>query len=320
MASSECNGRFQPAGWATPDGRLWFPTTKGLVTVDPAEIRLNPVPPPVIVENLIFDRRSAPEEAAVLPPGSAHLEFHYTALSFVAPEKMRFKYRLDGVDDDWVEAGQRRVAYYTHIPPGPHRFRVTASNNDGVWKETGAVRTFTVQPRFHETLWFHAAAVIGFVLAVGAAHRFRMSLLEARAAVLEERNRIAHEIHDSLAQGLAGIILQLDAVKRMTRGQAVASDPYVERASDLARHSLEEARRSVWALRPALLEKADLPQALGLLASRATGAGQFHSPFPEALRSRRQGKDRRSPGTPGAGRRRSTRFAGDRFRHWAESE
>jgi signal transduction histidine kinase len=125
-------------------------------------------------------------------------------------------------------------------------------------------------------MWFHAAAVIGLVLAVGAAHRFRMSLLEARAAVLEERNRIAHEIHDSLAQGLAGIILQLDAVKRMTRGQAVPSDPYVERASDLARHSLEEARRSVWALRPALLEKADLPQALGLLAEQCASEGGAH--------------------------------------------
>lgn len=268
MKSSECNGRVQPAAWRTHDGRLWFSTTKGLVTVNPAALRPHTIPPPVVIEELIVDRQPMSDESASLPPGSAHFEFHYTALNFMAPEKVIFKYKLDGVDDDWVEAGHRRVAYYTRIPPGSRRFTVVASNSDGVWSETGAVLPFTIRPYFHQTVWFYAATTLAVLLALGTAHRFRMSLLEARAAVLEERNRIAQEIHDSLAQGLAGIILQLEALKRETRRQSAVPDAYLERASDLARHSLEEARRSVWALRPALLDKADLPQALGMLVEQ----------------------------------------------------
>lgn len=184
MKSSECNGGSQPAGARTPDGRLWFPTINGVVAIDPKQI--NPLPPPVVIESILADGNTlAVQDELVIAPGHGRLELHYTGLSFVAPQKVRFKYRLEGYDADWVDAGARRVAYYTGLSPGRYRFRVMASNNDGVWNETGAALAIRLRPHFHQTGLFYfgcaaAAGLLGWTL-----YRLRIGQLMRRTRELE---------------------------------------------------------------------------------------------------------------------------------------
>ncbi len=148
LSTLECSGGFQSAGCQTPDGKFWFPTIKGLALVDPAGIKINHFPPPVLIEEATLDDQplplpvsgiSPPPTARLqIKPGEHRLEFRYTGLSFAAPEKVRFKYRLDGLEPDWVDVGTRRVAYYSYLKPGDYTFRVIACNNDGIWNENGA--------------------------------------------------------------------------------------------------------------------------------------------------------------------------------------
>ena len=155
MKTSECNNGVQPATWRTEDGRLWFSTVKGLAVIDPANLRTNTKPPPVLIEQVRVDDEPVPlGEAIALPPGRTRPEFHYTALSFYAPSKVRFRYKLEGFDPDWIDAGPRRVGYYTNVPPGRYRFRVIASNEDGVWNRAGAALDFTMRARFYRTPTF----------------------------------------------------------------------------------------------------------------------------------------------------------------------
>ncbi|HKX27828.1 MAG TPA: ATP-binding protein, partial [Blastocatellia bacterium] len=165
MKSRECNGGSQPAGWQTRDGRLWFPTLKGVAVVDPERMRTNSLIPSVIIEQVLVDRQLVPPgRAASVSPGKGQLEFNYTGLSLFAPDRVKFKYKLEGFDQDWIEAGTRRVAYYTNMPPGRYRFRVIACNNDGVWNEEGAAFAFYLQPHFHQTYWFYALCVAAVIL------------------------------------------------------------------------------------------------------------------------------------------------------------
>src|SRR5262249_53926326 len=140
MRTTECSLQdHQPAGCRTADGRLWFTTKKGVVAVNPDDLPSNELPPPVLLERMLVGQKSFPADAAVrVPPGEPRVEFRYTGLSLRVPERVRFRYRLEGFDPDWVEADTRRVAYYTNLPPGRYRFQVIACNDDGVWNETGA--------------------------------------------------------------------------------------------------------------------------------------------------------------------------------------
>jgi ligand-binding sensor domain-containing protein/signal transduction histidine kinase len=194
MKSIECNGGNQPAGCTTADGKLWFPTLKGSVMIDPSRLRLNTLPPPVIIEEVAVDKQPVPfGQKADLPPGRGGLEFHYTALSFLAPEKIRFKYRLEGFDEDWVAVDGRREAYYTNIPPGEYRFRVIACNSDGVWNETGASYAFSLQPHFYQTKWFYLLSAVAVALMATGLYRVRVRQLKARekelARLVDERTR-----------------------------------------------------------------------------------------------------------------------------------
>jgi ligand-binding sensor domain-containing protein/signal transduction histidine kinase len=273
MRSSECNGVGQPAAWRDGRGRLWFPTVKGLAVVDPDRIPSNPQPPPVILEEVRVDNEPvAPEAHAVLPPGRKHFEFHYTALSYFAPEKVRFRYKLEGFDPDWIEAGARRVAFYTNIPPGGYRFRVIAGNEDGVWNEKGASRDFALRAHFYRRPLFWAAVLVAAAALVLGLHRLRLRQVKAEfAAVLTERNRIAREIHDTLAQGFVGISVQLETVAKMQAVSAELAKQHLDRARILVRSSLAEARRGVWALRSQALEDEDLPGALNRVAQQLSG-------------------------------------------------
>jgi len=180
MVPVECNGTEHGA-WRDRDGRLWFATVKGLAMVDPDRIQLNPVPPTVVIEQVVSGgaRLDAPDRIA-LPPGSDKLEFGYTALSFRSPQAVRFRYRLEGFERDWVDAGTRRRAFYTNLPPGHYRFHVLAANEDGVWSRAGASLDIGLARHFYQTAWFRAAALLCAAFAVVFGYRLRVRRLEAR--------------------------------------------------------------------------------------------------------------------------------------------
>ncbi|MGH8176484.1 MAG: two-component regulator propeller domain-containing protein [Steroidobacter sp.] len=186
LRTSEFNGGNTRAGSQASDGSLWFPSIRGIVRIDPAAIPTNPIAPPVLVEKIIVDGETLQtSDRAQVAAGATQWEIQYTALSLVAPKHVRFMYMLEGYDEAWVDAGARRTAYYTGLPPGDYTFRVKASNNDGVWNEDGAALRFTLQPQFYQTTWFLllcAAAAIAFAVLV---YRLRIGRLKRNALRLE---------------------------------------------------------------------------------------------------------------------------------------
>jgi ligand-binding sensor domain-containing protein/signal transduction histidine kinase/CheY-like chemotaxis protein/HPt (histidine-containing phosphotransfer) domain-containing protein len=188
LRTAEFDGGNTAAGCRTADGRLWFPSIRGIVAVDPVHIRSNPLPPPVQIEQVTVD--AVPLElmqGASVSPGRQQWEFHYTALSLLAASRSRFRYRLEGFDEHWVDAGNRRTAYYTSLPPGTYTFRVTASNNDGVWNDTGASFHFTLKPHFYQTFWFVLLCILAILIAAGAGYRWRVRRLRHLAATLSQQ-------------------------------------------------------------------------------------------------------------------------------------
>jgi hypothetical protein len=180
MIPAECNGT-QHGAFRSRDGRLWFATIKGLAMADPTHIEWNMVAPTVVLEHVTAggERRSAGAPLR-FPPGTDRLEFGYTALSFRNPQAVRFRFRLEGFDRDWVDAGGRRTAYYTNLPPGHYRFRVIAANEDGLWSRGGAVADVVIERAFWQTAGFRLAAVLAAAAAVAAGYRLRVRRLEAR--------------------------------------------------------------------------------------------------------------------------------------------
>ena len=206
MPSPQCNNVAKPAAWKTSDGRLWFATITGLAVVDPsASPQISTAAPPIRVERLLVDGKNVLLQGAVrVPPNLGDLEIHYAALSFRLPEHNRFKYKLEGVDPEWVDAGTRREAYYSHRAPGNYCFRVIGCNADGIWNELGAELQFALLPHFWQTWWFRLAlaTTIGLVLSGGYAVR------RAQQRQLEKlRTRIAADLHDELSSNIGGISL-----------------------------------------------------------------------------------------------------------------
>lgn len=272
MMTRECSGGGDPAGWRGSDGKLWFPTIKGIAMIDPERMKTNSHPPPVVIEQIRIDDKSfAPSERLELPAGTTRFDLYYTAPSFVAPDKVRFKYKLEGFDNDWIDSGTRRIAYYTNLRPGAYTFRVIASNNDGVWNETGAAFGIYLKPYFYQTYWFYTLCLLALVILAWLLFRLRVRGMQAQfGAVLAERTRIAREIHDNLAQEMAGISVQLEVVARTMPPEAETAMTYLDRARQQVRHGIAEARRYVWELRSPTLENNDLPTALAETARRFT--------------------------------------------------
>ncbi len=193
MKNQICNGGTQPAGWKTRDGKLWFPTIKGVVTIDPGKIKRNTLPPPVLIEEVIMDDEEAgfsttePDGRIILSPGIKKMEFHYTGLSFIRPAKMKFKYRLEGYEKQWVDAGTRRAAYYTNLSPGNYTFRVSACNNDGTWNHDGASYSFYLKPFFYQTIWFYLLCIVAIIASGAGLYHWRIRKLEQRREELEKR-------------------------------------------------------------------------------------------------------------------------------------
>ncbi len=259
----------EPSLAESPDGRLYFATTRGIAWLDPATVNRNRnrLPPPVMISSVISNGKTYPGSSDLtLPAHADRLEINYTALSLAMPERVMFRYKLEGVDADWQEAGTRRQAFYTHLPPGNYRFRVIACNNDGVWNETGATLGVVMKPAFYQTWWFTALVLIGAAgllwwmvrLRIGSIARQLQDRLAERMA---ERERIARELHDTLLQSLFGLTLRFHtAANRLPLG-----DPAREALDEALQQSdkvMQEGRERVMNLRVRQTESASLADAL----------------------------------------------------------
>jgi signal transduction histidine kinase/ligand-binding sensor domain-containing protein/DNA-binding NarL/FixJ family response regulator len=202
MATRECNGGFQPAGWKARDGRLWFPTMQGVVVVDPKTLARDVSEQRTSVEQVYINGRSVkPQGSLIIPPGPGNLEFHYSAPNFRFAHRMNFRYQLEGFDSDWVDARGRRAAYYTNIPPGTYRFEVVASNENGGWSSLAATMVFTLKPHFYQTFVFYALCFFGLVGLAIAGHLTHVRGLREREHVLERRvDERTAELRDEVAE------------------------------------------------------------------------------------------------------------------------
>ena len=247
------------------DGRLWFATDDGLAVIDPARLERNELPPPVSILSVeTADRRWPAHERVALPVGTRSLAIHYTALSLVIPERVAFRYRLDGLDEEWQDAGTRREAFYTNLRPGSYTFQVTASNHDGVWNEAGAAVALDVPPAFYQTTWFLASWIVIAAVLAWWIYRLRIGQIAARLQRLhderiDERTRIARELHDTLLQGHLSASMQLHVANASVPADAPAK-PLLERVLRLMAEVSDEGRLALQGLRVA--SPADSP-ALG---------------------------------------------------------
>ncbi len=262
MLSLTCSGGLQPAACKTADGRIWFPTSRGLVSVNPNDTKVNHQPPPVIIEEItanghVLAAYPHDHELLRIPAGLQRYEIHYTGLSFVAPERMQFQYRLEGWENEWLDEGDKRVAEYSYIPPGRYTFHVRACNSDGVWNETGASLSFIVLPHFWQTWWFHtlvglaaAALIAGSVLFI-ARRRMRTKLerIERQQALERERTRIAKDIHDHLGANLTRISLLSQAAHGELENPVRAATQ-LDRIYDTSRELTRSMDEIVWAVNP----------------------------------------------------------------------
>jgi ligand-binding sensor domain-containing protein/signal transduction histidine kinase len=266
----ECRSGVQPAAWRTGDGRLWFSTTSGLVVVDPNHLMNNSIAPPVQITSVVVNgNRVAPRVGLQLKPQERNLEVRYAGLSFISPEKMTFRYMLDGYDRNWTDAGSRREAIFTNLPPGNFRFRVMGRNADGVWSGENASLSFGVEPRLYQRRWFFPLLALLAAGLIAAGYRMRIRRLQhGFDLVLAERSRIARELHDTLLQGFAGITMQLQAL--WTRLPLSKEKTFLSEIIKDAAHCSTEARQSLWGLRTTTSVSPDFAGKLANLARDTT--------------------------------------------------
>jgi signal transduction histidine kinase len=252
LSTNQMNGGVQPAGALLASGELWFPSTKGAVRIQPdGSDRRNA--PPVLIEQVLVDDQVVPfSEQLRLAPGKGKLEIHYTAIRLRSPDRIRFKYRMEGFDPEWTDAGQRRVAYFTNVPAGNFRFQVVAYEMDN--PRNAAEQSLNIQwrPHFYETEWFLALCALSGLAAAWGGYRLHVRNLRKRfAAVLEERNRLAREMHDTLIQGCVGVSALLEAASSAQSVSPSISNELLDRARNEVRATVDEARLAVWNLRQA---------------------------------------------------------------------
>jgi signal transduction histidine kinase/ligand-binding sensor domain-containing protein len=267
MPSSACTCAFQPSGCITKDGRLLFPTLKGVVVVRPDTADANALPPPVVVEEVVIDGQvQTPKQpthgtsepaTVIVPPGKGRVEIHYTALSFSAPEKVRFKYRMAGLDSDWMDGGTKRVADYSYLQHGHYKFEVQACNNDSVWNTHGASLDLIIMPYFWQTWWFIDLVMLSAGAAIAITVRGiekvkvrrRFERQEQVHAVELERARIARDFHDDLGACLSHMIVLSELVK-VDKAQPSEIELHAAKIGSTARKAVQGLGTIVWAVNP----------------------------------------------------------------------
>ena len=271
-------GAIGPHVGKSPDGRIWFVANDGVSLIDPRHLPFNKLPPPVHIEQIVADHKTYAATADTnrqvpLPALIRDLQIDYTALSFVAPEKVQFRYKLEGWDRDWQDAGTRRQAFYSNLPPRNYRFRVMACNNSGVWNEDGTFLDFAVAPAYYQTTWFRLSCVAAFLAAIWGLYELRLRQLAREFNMrlderVSERTRIARELHDTLLQNVQGLILKIHAI---AKGIPTA-DPTrqnIEKTLDFADQVLAEGRDRVRNLRAATIGFGELPRAFQQVVEEA---------------------------------------------------
>lgn len=259
MTSIICCNVAKPASWKAKDGRIWFATTKGVVIADP-KMKANAVPPPVVIEEIFVDKKritSGGPSQFIIPPGKGEVEIHFTALSLSAPEKNRFKYKLDGIDSDWVDVGSRRFAYYNNLRPGDYRFHVMASNNDGIWNALHTPIEFSLKPHWWQTWSFRAFVIAASLSIVSFGARYitkrrmqlKLEILERQHAVEKERSRIARDMHDDLGACLTQILFLSDVARKNKTAPEIV-DEQVNRISKTTQEVVRNLDGIVWAVNP----------------------------------------------------------------------
>ena len=255
------------------DGKLWFSTLDGLSFVDPRRLETNPLPPPVHIEQIFADHEPYDLHSSMvtlrLPPQVRDLQIDYTALSLVEPEKIRFRYKLEGYDDDWQEALDRRQAFYKDLAPRKYRFRVIASNNSGVWNETGASLDFSVDPAYYQTTWFRLAIFGAFLGLLVGIHQLRLRHLTKQYNMrleerVNERTRIARELHDTLLQSFQGALLKFYAVGHQLPPESEAKQS-LDSVIEQVRSAIAEGRDALQGLRTSPLASNDLAETMSAL-------------------------------------------------------
>jgi signal transduction histidine kinase/ligand-binding sensor domain-containing protein len=292
MLNAECNGGRIPAAIKTKDGKLWFATMGGVAIVDPEAEKLNPNPPPVLVERIEIDRKIIDsrllQSAIEMLPGQSNLEISYTGLSLIKSNQIKFKYKLEGFEENWVEAGNQRTANYSYLPHGNYVFRVIAANADGVWNNEGAAIKIIVHPFFYQTWWFRLLAVLAIVLVVWLIYQNRVSHLRQIAEtktqftrkLIEsqetERKRIAAELHDGLGQNL--VVIKNRAMLGIKKGEdKERTAKEFHNISESATQALEEVREITNNLRPQLLDRLGLTKAINAMLKKVADVIEVES-------------------------------------------
>jgi signal transduction histidine kinase/ligand-binding sensor domain-containing protein len=268
-------GHFNPQVAKTRDGKLWFLPSDGVSVIDPQHLAFNKLPPPVHIEQISADRKSYDVVSSGhgnvrLPPRIRDLQIDYTALSLVVPEKVLFRYKLEGWDRDWQDAGTRRQAFYSNLPPRNYTFRVMACNNSGVWNEAGTSLDFSVAPAYYQSIWFRSLCVIAFLGLLGAVYQLRLRQLARQFNMrleerVNERTRIARDLHDTLLQSFQGVLLKFHAVTYLLPDQPAEAHKSLEAVIDQARQAITEGRDTVQGLRSSTAVANDIVRALTVL-------------------------------------------------------
>ena len=275
LRTVECQPDVQPVVCRMRDGRAWFSTIHGVLVVDPAHNERNYPPAPVVLDEVIVNGSAhSPAQIGKLPPGQTNIEFRYTALSFRSPTRITFRYRLEGFDKGWIDAGTRREAFYTNLPPGPFVFHVAARNVDGPWNEFPSPLAFEIAPHFYQTAWF-APTCVALAIAGGwwVFRRRVHRVTERMRLILSERSRIARELHDTLIQGFSGVTMQMQALaQRLERAKERSTLEEIIRDAGTC---LREARQSVAGLRGPAAPQSGLPAAIAAAARQLIESSSF---------------------------------------------